>query len=32
MGFAIVGNLPGAFRHAEHGFVDAYIMYKELVG
>ncbi len=31
MGFAIVGNLPGAFRHAEYGFVDAYIMYKELV-
>ena len=31
MGFAIVGTLPGAFRHAEHGFVDAYIMYKELV-
>lgn len=31
MGFAIVGTLPGAFRHAEYGFVDAYIMYKELV-
>ena len=32
MGFAIVGTLPGAFRHAEHGFVDAYIMYKEMTG
>jgi ribosomal protein S18 acetylase RimI-like enzyme len=30
MGFAIVGSLPGAFKHAEHGFVDAYVMYKEL--
>ena len=30
MGFAIVGTLPGAFRHAEHGFVDAYVMYKML--
>ena len=31
MGFAITGTLPGAFDHAEHGFVDAYIMYKELL-
>ena len=31
MGFEIVGTLPGAFRHAELGYVDAYIMYKELV-
>lgn len=31
MGFAITGTLPGAFRHAELGFVDAYVMYKELV-
>lgn len=31
MGFAIVGTLPGAFNHAEHGFVDAYVMYKSLV-
>lgn len=31
MGFAIVGTLPGAFRHAEHGFVDAYVMFKQLV-
>ena len=31
MGFATVGTLPGAFQHAVHGYVDAYIMYKELV-
>ena len=31
MGFRIVGSLTGAFRHAEHGYVDAYVMYKELV-
>jgi ribosomal protein S18 acetylase RimI-like enzyme len=30
-GFHIVGTLPGAFRHAELGFVDAYVMYKVLV-
>jgi L-amino acid N-acyltransferase YncA len=32
LGFSIVGTLPGAFNHAEHGFVDAYIMYKTLTG
>lgn len=31
MGFGIAGTLAGAFRHAELGFVDAYVMYKELV-
>ena len=30
LGFEIVGTLPGAFRHPEHGFVDAYVMYKWL--
>jgi ribosomal protein S18 acetylase RimI-like enzyme len=29
-GMQIVGTLPGAFRHAELGYVDAHIMYKEL--
>lgn len=29
-GFEIVGALPGAFRHARQGFVDAYVMYKTL--
>ena len=31
MGFSLVGTLPGAFRHAEQGFVDAHVMYRELV-
>lgn len=30
MGFEIGGTLPGTFRHVELGFVDAYVMYKEL--
>ncbi|MEO0617304.1 MAG: GNAT family N-acetyltransferase [Pseudomonadota bacterium] len=30
LGFDIVGTLPGAFRHPEQGFVDAFIMYKRL--
>ena len=30
LGFAIVGTLPGAFKHSKHGFVDAFIMYKQL--
>ncbi len=29
-GFAAVGRLPGAFRHKEHGFVDALVMFREL--
>lgn len=32
LGFAIVGTLPGAFRHARRGYVDAFVMYKELGG
>lgn len=31
LGFAQVGTLPGAFRHARYGEVDAYVMYKRLV-
>jgi len=31
MGFRVVGTLPGAFRHARRGYVDAYVMYKLLV-
>jgi ribosomal protein S18 acetylase RimI-like enzyme len=31
LGFQITGRLPGAFRHARLGFVDAYVMYKTLV-
>ena len=29
-GFQVVGTLPKAFRHPQLGFVDAYVMYKEL--
>ncbi|MBE9032375.1 GNAT family N-acetyltransferase [filamentous cyanobacterium LEGE 11480] len=31
MGFQIVGTLHGAFNHSVLGYVDAHIMYKELV-
>jgi len=31
LGFVIVGRLPGAFRHRELGFVDAFVMFKRLV-
>ena len=30
LGFDIVGTLPGAFRHPGKGFVDAYVMFREL--
>jgi ribosomal protein S18 acetylase RimI-like enzyme len=30
LGFEIVGRLPGAFRHSALGFVDAFVMYKQL--
>ena len=30
MGFHIVGTLPKAFKNLELGFIDAYVMYKEL--
>ncbi|CAN5432365.1 GNAT family N-acetyltransferase [soil metagenome] len=29
-GFQIIGTIPNGFRHLQLGFVDAYIMYKEL--
>lgn len=29
-GFEIVGRLPGAFHHPTRGYVDAYIMYRNL--
>jgi len=31
LGFEIVGRLPAAFRHQQLGFVDALIMFKQLV-
>jgi L-amino acid N-acyltransferase YncA len=30
LGFRIVGTLPGAFRHARQGLVDAYVMFRWL--
>jgi ribosomal protein S18 acetylase RimI-like enzyme len=30
LGFAIVGRLPGAFRHPRLGLVDAYVMVRSL--
>lgn len=30
LGFKIVGTLPGAFRHARKGLVDAYVMFRLL--
>jgi GNAT superfamily N-acetyltransferase len=30
LGLRIVATLPRAFRHAQHGLVDAYVMYREL--
>ena len=30
LGFEIVGTLPGAFRHAQKGIVDAYVMFRSL--
>ncbi|UYV37841.1 GNAT family N-acetyltransferase [Rhodobacteraceae bacterium D3-12] len=29
-GFAVVGRLPGAFKHPEQGYVDALVMFKDL--
>ncbi len=29
-GFEIVGTLPAAFQHPAQGFVDAYVMFKDL--
>lgn len=30
LGFHIVGTLPGAYRHRQLGYVDAYVMYRLL--
>ena len=30
LGFKIIGTLPGAFRHARKGLVDAYVMFRLL--
>ena len=31
LGFEVVGRLPQAFQHPEHGFVDALVMYRTLL-
>ena len=30
LGFEIVGRLPKAFAHLEHGYVDALVMYRQI--
>lgn len=30
LGFEIVGTLPKAFNHPVHGFVDSYVMFRDL--
>ena len=30
LGFDVVGRLPGAFRHPQHGPVDALVMHRAL--
>lgn len=30
LGFRIIGTLPDAFRHAQHGAVDAHVMFRQL--
>ena len=32
LGFEVVGTLPGAFRHRDKGFVDAFVMFRSLAG
>jgi GNAT superfamily N-acetyltransferase len=31
LGFKAIGTLPGAFKHATRGYVDAYVMFQSLV-
>ncbi len=31
LGFAVIGTLPGAFRHSQLGYIDALMMYKTLI-
>jgi len=30
LGFSVVGRLPGAFNHQKLGYVDAFVMFKQL--
>jgi ribosomal protein S18 acetylase RimI-like enzyme len=31
LGFSVIGTLPRAFQHQRFGYVDAFVMYKEMV-
>ena len=31
LGFAVIGTVPGAFRHPTHGYVGLHVMYRSLV-
>lgn len=31
LGFSIIGTIPGGFNHQQLGYVDAYIMYQEII-
>lgn len=31
LGFAVIGTVPGAFRHATRGYVGLHVMYRPLV-
>lgn len=31
LGFQVIGTLPGVFNHPRYGFVDALVMFKDLV-
>ena len=31
LGYNIIGTIPNAYRHGQLGFVDSYIMYKQLL-
>ena len=30
MGFEVIGTVPGGFLHPTHGYVDTYVMFREL--
>lgn len=30
LGFDIIGEIPDAFNHAQHGYTNAYVMYRKL--
>ena len=32
LGFVVVGTVPGAFHHPDHGYVGLHVMFLDLVG